>query len=345
MTDQQWETLKKVINGEKIEPLPVGFIADSPWLPGWYGIKILDYFSNDELWLKANLKAIQEFPEVMFLPGFWSEFGMCTEPSAFGARCRFPQNEFPHAHPVIKSPEEINALVIPEPETDGLLPFVLNRLKLAQPYIENAGHKIRFAVARGPLNIASFLMGTTEFLMAMLTSPELVETLMEKITAFLKNWLRLQRDTFSTIDGIFLLDDIIGFIGEQEFCRFGLPYFKELFSADVSVKFLHNDAQCRVSVPYLPEIGVNLFNMGFDVSLNDIKTWTNNQVTLLGNIPPRDVLANGKPEDVVKSVTELLDSLEDQTRVILSCGGGLPPGVSTENLKAFIETVKNYTLK
>ncbi|MBP9005798.1 MAG: uroporphyrinogen decarboxylase, partial [Candidatus Marinimicrobia bacterium] len=281
MTDQQWETLKKVINGEKIEPLPVGFIADSPWLPGWYGIKILDYFSNDELWLKANLKAIQEFPEVMFLPGFWSEFGMCTEPSAFGARCRFPQNEFPHAHPVIKSPEEINALVIPEPETDGLLPFVLNRLKLAQPYIENAGHKIRFAVARGPLNIASFLMGTTEFLMAMLTSPELVETLMEKITAFLKNWLRLQRDTFSTIDGIFLLDDIIGFIGEQEFCRFGLPYFKELFSADVSVKFLHNDAQCRVSVPYLPEIGVNLFNMGFDVSLNDIKTWTNNQVTLL----------------------------------------------------------------
>ncbi len=345
MTDQQWETLKKVINGEKIEPLPVGFIADSPWLPGWYGIKILDYFSNDELWLKANLKAIQEFPEVMFLPGFWSEFGMCTEPSAFGARCRFPQNEFPHAHPVIKSPEEINALVVPEPETDGLLPFVLNRLKLAQPYIENAGHKIRFAVARGPLNIASFLMGTTEFLMAMLTSPELVETLMEKITAFLKNWLQLQRSTFSTIDGILLLDDIIGFIGEQEFCRFGLPYFKELFSADVSVKFLHNDAQCRVSVPYLPEIGVNLFNMGFDVSLNDIKTWTNNQVTLLGNIPPRDVLANGKPEDVVKSVTELLDSLEDQTRVILSCGGGLPPGVSTENLKAFIETVKNYTPK
>jgi len=345
MTDQQWEILKKIISGEKMEPLPVGFIADSPWLPGWYGIKILDYFSNDELWLKANLKAIQEFPDIMFLPGFWSEFGMCTEPSAFGARCRFPQNEFPHAHPVIKSPEEINALVVPEPETDGLLPFVLNRLKLAQPYIENAGHKIRFAIARGPLNIASFLMGTTEFLMAMLTSPELVETLMEKITAFLKNWLRLQRDTFSTIDGIFLLDDIIGFIGEQEFCRFGLPYFKELFSADVSVKFLHNDAQCRVSVPYLPEIGVNLFNMGFDVSLNDIKTWTNNQVTLLGNIPPRDVLANGKPEDVVKSVTELLDSLEDKTRVILSCGGGLPPGVSTENLKAFIETVKNYTLK
>ncbi|MEJ2048382.1 MAG: uroporphyrinogen decarboxylase, partial [Calditrichota bacterium] len=63
MTDQQWEILQRTIKGETIEPLPVGFIIDCPWLPNWYGIKILDYFSNDELWLNANLKAINEFPE------------------------------------------------------------------------------------------------------------------------------------------------------------------------------------------------------------------------------------------------------------------------------------------
>ena len=85
MTDQHWQTLLNVINGETVNPLPVGFIIDSPWLPNWYGIKILDYFTNDELWLNANLKAINDFPDVMFLPGFWSEYGMCTEPSAF--RC------------------------------------------------------------------------------------------------------------------------------------------------------------------------------------------------------------------------------------------------------------------
>jgi len=342
MTDQQWQLLLKVINGEKVNPLPVGFIIDSPWLPGWDGINILDYFSNDELWLKVNLKAVREFPEVIFLPGFWAEFGMCTEPSAFGARCRFGQNEFPHAHPVIHTLDDINALPVPEPQTDGLLPFMLNRLKLAQPQIEAAGHKIRFAVARGPLNIASFLMGTTEFLMAMLTDPELVEILLRKITEFLKKWLDLQRRTIPSIDGIFLLDDIIGFIGEPEFRRFGLPYFKELYNADVSVKFLHNDAQCRVSAPFLPEMGVNLFNMGFDISLNELQRLTNNQVSLLGNIPPRDVLANGSPEDVVAVTRELLNSLADKTRVILSCGGGMPPGVSTENITAFLDTVKHY---
>jgi uroporphyrinogen-III decarboxylase len=343
MTDQQWEILQRTIKGETIEPLPVGFIIDCPWLPNWYGIKILDYFSNDELWLNANLKAINEFPEVMFLPGFWSEFGMCTEPSAFGARCTFPADEFPYAHKILRSIDEVDSLPIPNPKTDGLLPFVLNRLKLAQPKIEAAGHKIRFAVARGPLNIASFLMGTTEFLTAMMIKPEKAEALIKKITAYLKDWLNLQRNTFPSIDGIFLLDDIIGFMGETEFRSFGLPYFKELYDTDVSIKFLHNDASCKVSAPFLPKMGINLFNMGFDITLNELKQLTHNNITLLGNIPPRDVLANGDEENVSNTTRELIESLSDKSRVIMSCGGGMPPGVSTKNLAAFIRTVRDHS--
>lgn len=339
MTDKHWEDLNKVINGELLNPLPVGFIIDCPWIPNWYGISILDYFSNDELWLKANLKAINDFPDVMFLPGFWSEYGMCTEPSAFGARSSFPSNEFPHAHKVIHSADDIDSLPQPNPKTDGMLPFMLNRLKMLQPKIEEAGHKIRFAVARGPLNIASYLMGSTEFLMLMMMQPDKAELLMRKITTFLKDWMDLQRETFPSIDGILMLDDIIGFIGENEFKQFGLPYFKEIYDTDVSVKFLHNDAQCKVSAPFLPEMGVNLFNMGFDITLNELKELTNNKITMLGNIPPRDVLASGTPDEVASVTKDLINSLEDKSKVILSCGGGMPPAVSSENINAFIKAV------
>ena len=340
MTDQQWENLKRTIRGEIIRPMPIGFIIDCPWLPNWYGVNIIDYFSNDEVWLKANLKALQDFPDVMFLPGFWSEFGMCTEPSAFGSRCIFPANEFPHAHRVIQSADDIDNLPQPNPKTDGLLPFVLNRLKLAQPRIEVAGHKIRFAVARGPLNIASYLMGSTEFLTTMMMQPDKAESLMRKITDYLKDWLHLQMETFPSIDGIFLLDDIIGFMGEEEFRTFGVPYFKELYDAHVSVKFLHNDAPCKVSAPFLPEIGINLFNMGFDITLNELKQLTQNKVTLVGNIPPRDVLASGDAAKVKEVTTDLVNSLPDKSRVIFSCGGGMPPAVSSENITAFIQAVR-----
>lgn len=342
MTDQQWDILVNIINGKEFDPLPVGFIIDSPWLPNWYGIKILDYFTNDELWLRANSQAVEQFPDVFFLPGFWSEFGMCTEPSAFGARSKFPPDEFPHPYKILNSADEIDSLEIPNPETDGLLPFVLNRLKLAQPFIEAKKHKIRFAVARGPLNIASYLMGSTLFLTTMMIQPDKAHSLLEKITSFLKQWLKLQITTFPSIDGIFLLDDIIGFMGEQEFVAFGFPYFKELFGLDVTVKFLHNDAPCRVSAPFLTQMGVNVFNMGFDISLNELKELTENSVTLVGNIPPRDILANGTQEEVSQKTKELLDSLKDRSRIIMSCGGGMPPGVRTENMNSFIHTVRTY---
>src|SRR5208283_5639111 len=169
MTDAQWKELLAVTAGEPLRQPPVGFIIDSPWLPNWFGISILDYFTSDQLWFEANRRAIETFPEVTFLPGFWSEFGMCTEPSAFGAKCVFPRNEFPFADKIITDAGQIADLKVPNPVTDGLLPFMLNRLRWARPRIEDLGHKIRFSVSRGPLNVATFLMGTTEFLMALKT--------------------------------------------------------------------------------------------------------------------------------------------------------------------------------
>jgi uroporphyrinogen decarboxylase len=340
MTDTQWNNLISVINGEVQSSIPTGFIIDSPWLPNWYGISLLDYFSNDELWLKANLAAIETFPEVMYLPGFWSEYGMCTEPSAFGAKCIFWKNEFPFAEKVIKQPEDIDNLATPNPETDGLLPFMLNRLIKTQSAIESAGHRIRFSVSRGPLNIASFLMGATELMMALVMEPDRIHRLMRIITDFLKRWHEIQRQTFPDIDGILMLDDIVGFVGENDFLTFGFPYIKEIYDAAPSkIKFFHNDADFRVSVKHYPDMGVNLYNPGIQMSISEIKKATGNRLTVLGSIPPRDVLAAGTPDQVKQAASTMLNELKDRSRLIFSCAGGMPPGVSSENIRAMIESL------
>jgi uroporphyrinogen decarboxylase len=338
MTDAQWETLLAVVRGERIDPLPVGFIIDSPWLPNWAGMTILDYFASDERWLAANFQAIDAFPEILFLPGFWSEFGMCTEPSAFGARCCWGEDEFPFADLCISDIGQVASLPTPDPHKHGLLPLVLKRLQLCQTRMEDAGHRVRFAVARGPLNIASFLMGNNEFLMAIRTDPVEIKTLLEKVTDFLVDWIGVQIEAFPSTDGIFLLDDLVGFLGEPDFREFALPYLKRIYGAfDVNVKFFHNDARGLITAKYLNEIGVNLFNFSFEHSLAEIRALTENRVTLLGNIPPRDILAAGTPDDVRNSVRQMLAEVEEKTRIIVSCGGGVPPGVSTENIQAVLE--------
>ena len=344
MNDTQWQALQAVIRGEKVSPLPVAFIIDSPWLPNWAGMTILDYYTSEERWLAANLKAIGDFPECIFLPGFWSEYGMCAEPSAFGAKCLFYDNEFPFAEKLIQSVDDIDRLAKPDPRRDGLLPFVVKRLKHSLPRIEAAGHNIRFAVSRGPLNIASFLMGTTEFLMEMKLNPDKIHQLLRRITDFTADWLAYQRECFPTIDGVLLLDDIVGFIGEEDYREFALPYLKELFTTlGVSVRFFHNDSPCKASAPHLHDTGINLYNMGIDVTLKELQDWTDGKVVLMGNIPPRDVLAAGTPTEVERAVEGQFRSLTDTRRILFSCGGGMPPKAPTENIQAFVSTVEKLS--
>jgi uroporphyrinogen decarboxylase len=343
MNDKQWKTLLDVVAHRPVDPLPVGFIIDSPWLPGWAGISILDYFTNDELWLRANLKAIETFPDVLFLPGFWSEYGMCTEPSAFGAGCVWQENELPHAQKIIFQIEDIDRLSVPNGRRQGMGPFALNRLKLARRAIEKAGHNIRFAVARGPLNIVTFLMGTTEFLMAMKTDPQKIHTLLRMITEFTVQWLVAQKKEFDTIDGILVLDDIVGFCGEPDFKEFARPYLKTIFNSfDASVRFFHNDADDRVCSPHLADTGINLFNFSFEHLLKEMKEWTGGRVGLVGGIPPRDVLAQGTPEQITQSIQEQMQELDDKSGILFSCGGGMPPAVSTENINAFVKAVQAF---
>ncbi len=337
MTDQQWQTLVNAVNGGSDSPV-VGFVVDSPWIPNWFGISILDYFTSDELWFEANLSVQQAFPDCLFLPGFWSEYGMCTEPSAFGVRCVFPSNDFPTPKSDPSMLERLDSLTKPNPREDGLLPFTINRQRLLRDRIRQTGHEIRLAVARGPLNIASFLAGTTEFLLAAKLEPQKAHDFLSLITDFLDDWITYQFECFPSIDGVFLLDDIVGFLGEDDFLSLAFPYFKRLYERfPATVRMFHNDAPCKVSAPHLAAMGVNLFNFGTDLAFNEARELCGDEIALMGNVPPRDVLAQGTPAEISAAVRDQITSAPTLRRTVLSCGGGMPPGVSTQNLNAFLE--------
>lgn len=340
MTDQQWNLLCDLVNGNYEGPPTTGFIIDSPWIPGWYGVSHIQYYNSEKIWFDANKKVIETFPDTLFLPGFWSEYGMCTEPSAFGAKCIWKADQLPHADRIITDIGQAEDIKIPDPSSDGLLPFMIQRLEATQPMIRDLGHEIRFAVARGPLNIASFLMGTSELMMALMLQPEQMHGFMRTITDFTKRWINYQKEKFPTIEGILVLDDIVGFIGEPEVKDFAIPYIKEIFhSFDAKIRFFHNDASGLVSTPFVEQMGVNLYNFSFEHPINQIRELAGSDVALIGNLPPRDVLAAGTPEEVKVATLTMINDVEDKKRILWSCGGGMPPDVSSDNINMFIETV------
>ena len=92
--------------------------------------------------------------------------------------------------------DDIHKLTKPDCRTDGQLPFVINRLRRCRGQIEAAGHNIRFAVSRGPLNIASYLLGHTEFLVGVKIQPDEIHKLLNLVTDFIIDWLAYQAKMF-----------------------------------------------------------------------------------------------------------------------------------------------------
>jgi uroporphyrinogen-III decarboxylase len=161
------------------------------------------------------------------------------------------------------------------------------------------------------------------------------------ITNYLVDWLRYQAEVSPTIDGLLILDDMIGFLGEKDFREFVLPYFTQIAGClDVRVKAIHNDCEGLITGRHLRQMGFNLYNFSFNHSITEMRREAGEGVVLLGNIPPRDVLASGTPEQVRRAVTDSLIGLDDRRWVILSCGGGMPQGVPTANIHAICQAAR-----
>jgi uroporphyrinogen decarboxylase len=67
--------------------------------------------------------------------------------------------------------------------------------------------------------------------------------------------------------------------------------------------------------------------------------WSGGKLPILGSIPPRDVLAVATPAEIAKAVAEQKASLPPNARVMHSCAGGVPPGVPSANIQAFLDAI------
>ncbi|MEO6183926.1 MAG: uroporphyrinogen decarboxylase, partial [Verrucomicrobiota bacterium] len=89
MRPEQWDIFKRAARLEKLDKIPMAMIVDSPWMPGHLGVKHMDFYLDPEVWFQSHLKIHQEFPGVIWVPGWWMEYGMAAEPSALGSKIKF----------------------------------------------------------------------------------------------------------------------------------------------------------------------------------------------------------------------------------------------------------------
>ena len=342
MTKDQWGILKSCACGAELARPPVGLIIDSPWLPGYLGISTLDYVTLPEVWLKANLQVAGEFPEIIFIPGLWVEAGMAAEPSGFGCKVSLFAEKTPVVHPMIAGIEELDRITPPNPLTDGFMPMILNFYRRMVPVARDAGQEVKIVAARGPLTVATHLMGVSNFLVGLKVNPVETHRLLEITTTLVRTWLEAQAAAVPDVEGILVLDDIAGFLSPKDYLEFAHPCLKQVFDAfPRALKIFHNDTDNPVSYRFLAELGIQIFNFTHLQPIAKVRELVGPNICLMGNVPPLEVLAEGTPEEVTASARACLEAHPSRKGFILSAGGGTSPGTPGKNIRALVKAASS----
>ncbi|MEO6995086.1 MAG: uroporphyrinogen decarboxylase family protein, partial [Lacunisphaera sp.] len=190
--------------------------------------------------------------------------------------------------------------------------------------------------ARGPMCTAGFVRNTSDFMIDLVEKPEWAHKLLDLCTRLIIDWLKAQIKIMGpTVEGIFLLDDIVGFVNEDHYLEFCHPYLKRICDAFPKdwVKLYHNDASIEACLEHLPDAGFNMLNWGKQTDIADVKARVGNRICLMGNVNPLEVGVRGTPEEVREATLDVLEKSGGEN-IVLSVGGGTSPGMPRENIVA-----------
>ncbi|HML20553.1 MAG TPA: uroporphyrinogen decarboxylase family protein [Aggregatilinea sp.] len=340
-----WERFKIAAQGGEPDRVPVALIVDSPWLPGYAGMDTRDFFLFDERWLAAHKGLLDRFPGAVWLPGFWVEYGMAGEPSAFGVKMRFHDDSPPSIEPIVTDlefwAEHISAA---DPQTDGLMPLVLRQYRTLDDQLRAEGLGVKMVAARGPMAVASWLAGISPLMLDLAMEPERVTKILETVTTTIIRWLHAQLDAVHDPEGILVLDDIVGMVSAATYEEWVQPHLQRLFGEfEGLIRVYHNDTPVKHLLDVLPNAGFDVFNFSHELDIAQVKVRVNGRAALLGNVAPLDLGVRGTPEDVYTAAQACLDAAAPGGGMILSFGGGISPGTPPENIDALLQAARDWS--
>lgn len=347
MTREQWDIFKRAARGETLAQIPMAMIIDSPWIPGYVGVKHLDFFLNPDVWFESHLKIHREFPEVIFFPGWWMEYGMAAEPSALGAKIKFWQDNTPSEYHTLHHIEDLEKFPPYEVEADAFMALTLHRIQMQKQRVWDTGEIMPIVTSRGPMCTAGFVRGTTDFMIDLVEKPEWAHKLLDLTTNLTIDWLKAQAKAIGRdVEGIFILDDIVGFVNEEHYREFCHPYLKRICDAFPKdwIKVYHNDASIEACLEHLPDVGFNVLNWGKQTDIADVIDRIGGKMCLMGNVNPLEVGVRGTPDEVREATLDVLEKAGGKN-IILSVGGGTSPGMPRQNMRAMIDALAEYNAK
>lgn len=330
------ELILKTLRHEKTDEIP--------WIP-FAGVHAgqLKGYTAEEMLTNADyiVESLKEVNKLYMPDGLPVLFDLQVEAEILGCELLWAKDNPPSvkSHPLGAEKTLPCTCMMPTPES-GRMPMILDAMKRTK---EEIGDDVAlYGLICGPFTLASHLRGSDIF-MDMMKDKGYVKDLMAFCGQVAVKMCEMYID--AGMDVIAVVDPLISQVSprmiEKQLSESFVGVFDYIRSRDcLSSFFVCGNATSQIEV--MCKMGPDGVSIDENVDLAKAKEVTDKyNITIGGNIPLTTTMLHGTQEDNIKSVIDLMDSVEDKTNFIVSPGCDMPYATPRENTIACAQAVKN----
>ena len=263
-------------------------------------------------------------------------------PQAMGVNVEMKNNFGPYIEfPVQSKADVIN---LNTQNVEDRLNYVFEAIRLSKEALNDEIPLIGFAGS--PWTILCYMVqgsGSRNFDKAKnfcFKNPELAQMLLSKITMITIEYLKLKIE--AGVDAVQIFDSWGGVLSHSDYQLFSLPYIQQITAAlnKISPVIIYPKG-CWHALSDYSKIGASAIGLDWTCSARNARYLTQNNVTLQGNFDPSRLFSSKKT--IISQTNQMLNDF-GKDKYIANLGHGILPNTPVENVKIFVETIKEFSL-
>jgi len=331
----------RALKGETVNRPPVWMMRQAGrYLPEFMAIREkYDFFTRcrtPELASEITVQPIKRFG--MDAAILFSD--ILVIPQAMNIEVQMKPNFGPYLPNPIRNFKDVENVIVPD--IDETLGYVMEAIKATKELLNDEIPLIGFAGS--PWTILCYCVqgqGSKTFDKAKefcFTQPVAAHILLQKITdttiAYLKEKVK------AGVDAVQIFDSWGGMLSPTDYQEFSWKYIQQIIEA------LKEDAPvitfgkgCWFALENMANSNAAALGVDWTISPEVARKLTGNKITLQGNFDPTRLFS--PPKEIKKLVTTMIDDF-GKDKYIVNLGHGILPNIPLDNVKAFIDAVKEY---
>ena len=302
------------------------------------GITVKELINSSDLQAKAMKIVADSTPDAL---ASVSMMDLSLEAEAFGSTIHVSDDEVPTVvGSIVSSEEDADALEIPEIGA-GRTQIYIDAIGKAVTLIKD---RPVFAGAIGPFSLAGRLMDVSEAMVYCFEEPDMVHTVLEKVTEFIIRYCNAYKAVGA--NGVLIAEPLAGLLSPNLAKEFSAQYMKKIIDACQTDDFVigyHNCGNCTVQqIGSIKEIGTRLLHFGNAINMADMVPLVPENIVVMGNVDPAGQFRNGTPESVKARTIEIMEACCKYPNFVISSGCDIPPMTPWENIGAFFDGIREY---